>query len=166
MNTFWGEGKHITTILNIFPIHLNTYLLVWSQMIIRITGPVYFFIEVGQCLDEAVLHFTLPPIINTISSVSLKSGSNPRFPPGLLSNKNPKSVTEASHWVKINVSITFKHSCMSRRAVAQDQAQDVFFVGAFVAIGIYHSKRYKRLCTNNLERSSYHIKVDTSTGTF
>lgn len=33
-----------------------------------------------------------PPIIITISSVSLMSGSQPRFPPGELSNMNPKSV--------------------------------------------------------------------------
>ena len=50
--------------------------------------------------------YALPPLINTISLVSLKSSSNPRCPPGLLSNKNPKSVTEASHCVKIYVSIT------------------------------------------------------------
>ena len=34
---------------------------------------------------------TLPPIIITISSVSLISGSKPRLPPGELSNMKPKS---------------------------------------------------------------------------
>lgn len=33
----------------------------------------------------------LPPIIITISSVSLMSGSQPRLPPGELSNMKPKS---------------------------------------------------------------------------
>lgn len=33
----------------------------------------------------------LPPMIITISSVSLMSGSQPRFPPGELSNMKPKS---------------------------------------------------------------------------
>ena len=32
-----------------------------------------------------------PPMIITISSVSLMSGSQPRFPPGELSNRKPKS---------------------------------------------------------------------------
>jgi hypothetical protein len=36
---------------------------------------------------------TLPPIIITISCVSLISGSKPRLPPGELSNMKPKSGT-------------------------------------------------------------------------
>lgn len=39
----------------------------------------------------------LPPMIITISSVSLMSGSQPRFPPGELSNMKPKSGNAHEH---------------------------------------------------------------------
>lgn len=49
--------------------------------------------SVANCRKGAASIF--PPIIATISSLSLKSGSNPRFPPGLLSNMKPKSTKQA-----------------------------------------------------------------------
>lgn len=41
-----------------------------------------------------------PPMIITISSVSLMSGSQPRLPPGELSNINPKSEEREMRWLK------------------------------------------------------------------
>lgn len=42
-----------------------------------------------------------PPMIITISSVSLMSGSQPRFPPGELSNMKPKSGGEKNNQEKL-----------------------------------------------------------------
>lgn len=43
-----------------------------------------------------------PPIISSISSVSLRSGSKPRLPPGDDSNRKPKSIkTEPITYIHI-----------------------------------------------------------------
>lgn len=42
---------------------------------------------------------TFPPITINISSVNLMSGSKPKFPPGELSNINPKSEIKNSHQI-------------------------------------------------------------------
>ena len=39
----------------------------------------------------------LPPMMRTISPVIFMSGSQPRFPPGELSNMKPKSVNVSQH---------------------------------------------------------------------
>ena len=54
---------------------------------------------------------SLPPMMRTISSVSLKSGSNPRLPPGLLSNRNPKSGMKwiTKKWLRMELQYTCTH---------------------------------------------------------
>jgi len=60
----------------------------------------------------------LPPIINTISVSSLKSGSQPMLPPGELSNMNPKSDKPShQHGEKLQFMLVNKH-CRERKTIS------------------------------------------------
>ena len=52
-----------------------------------------------------------PPITSIISSVSFRSGSNPKLPPGEDSKRNPKSMREKIYHLNQSEMIELVHTC-------------------------------------------------------